>query len=117
MDMVHVRDVARANVLAAAAPATDVVLNVGSGTETSLLELAQLLAQVMGRGNLKPVHEAERAVNPVPRRLASTEAACRLVGFEASIPLEEGLRELVAWWRAEKHPTAPAGASFGGAAA
>ncbi|MBV8091817.1 MAG: NAD-dependent epimerase/dehydratase family protein, partial [Acetobacteraceae bacterium] len=107
MDMVHVRDVARANVLAAAAPATDVVLNVGSGTETSLLELAQLLAKVMGRGSLTPVHEAERAVNPVPRRLASTEAARRRVGFEASISLEEGLRELVAWWRAEKHPTAP----------
>ena len=52
MDMVHVRDVARANILAASAPATDVVFNVGSETETSLLELACELARAMGRADL-----------------------------------------------------------------
>ncbi len=45
MDMVHVRDVARANILAAISPASDVALNVGSGTETSLLDLARHLAR------------------------------------------------------------------------
>jgi UDP-glucose 4-epimerase len=41
-------------------------------------------------------------VNPVPRRLASTEKARRILGFEAQVPLEEGLSRLVAWWRAER---------------
>ena len=51
MDMLHVHDVARANILAAISPASDVVLNVGSGTETSLYTLARQLAAVMGRGH------------------------------------------------------------------
>ena len=102
MDMIHVQDVARANVLAAASTASDVALNVGSGTETSLRDLAHILARVMGRPDLVPVHEAERAVNPVPRRLASTAAAREAIGFEASVPLERGMAELVEWWRSEK---------------
>lgn len=102
MDMIHVQDVARANVLAAASTASDIALNVGSGSETSLRDLAHLLARVMGRPDLVPVHEAERAVNPVPRRLASTAAAREAIGFEASVPLERGMAELVEWWRSEK---------------
>jgi UDP-glucose 4-epimerase len=102
MDMIHVRDVARANVLAAAAPASDVALNVGSGTETSLLGLAELISEVMGRPGLSPVFQEARAVNPVPRRLADVSAARDAIGFEASVPLSEGLAELVGWWREEK---------------
>ena len=82
MDMLHVRDVARANILSAISPASDVAINVGSGTETSLLALARHLAQVMGKPDLEPVHWEERAVNPVPRRLADTDLARSLIGFE-----------------------------------
>jgi UDP-glucose 4-epimerase len=38
----------------------------------------------------------------VARRLASTEKAKRLLGFEARISLEDGLRDLVAWWQQER---------------
>ncbi len=102
MDMINVTDIARANVLAAISPATDVALNIGSGTETSLKEVARLLSRAMDRPDLLPVHEAERAVNPVPRRLADTTAARELIGFAATTPLEPGIAELVAWWRAER---------------
>lgn len=102
MDFVHVRDVARANILGAKANACDEVFNVASGVETSLLQLAQSLARAMGREEIAPEFAAERSVNPVPRRLASTVKAERLLGFRATIPLEEGLRELVDWWRAER---------------
>lgn len=99
MDMIHVRDVARANILAAISPATDVALNIGSGTETSLRDLALSLAQAMNRTGLVPIHEAERAVNPVPRRLCDPDAARRLIGFEASLDVKAGVGELVDWWR------------------
>jgi UDP-glucose 4-epimerase len=102
MDFVHVRDVARANILGAKAKASDQVFNVASGTETSLAQLAAALASVMGQGQLTPEFAQERSVNPVPRRLASTTKAERLLGFRASVPLEQGLRELVEWWRAER---------------
>jgi UDP-glucose 4-epimerase len=101
MDFVDVRDVARANILAATSPATDMVLNVGSETETSLLELARHLAAAMGRPELAPVHAGENRVNPVRRRLASTQAIRSHLGFQTQISLDEGLRNLVAWWRRE----------------
>lgn len=102
MDMIHVVDVARANVLAAASPASDVVFNVGRGKETSLLDLAHLLAETLGRPDLRPVHEAERAVNPVPRRLADIEEAARQIGFRSTIDVEDGMKDLVAWWAQER---------------
>jgi UDP-glucose 4-epimerase len=108
MDMIDVRDVARANVLAAIAETSDTVFNVGSGTETSLLELAGLLSRGMGRPDLVPVHAAERSVNPVPRRLAATEAAAALLGFEAEIPPERGIADLIDWWRGETGAVAEA---------
>jgi UDP-glucose 4-epimerase len=103
MDFVHVRDVARANVLGAKADVSDEVFNIASGTETSLAQLAQALAMVMGGTGVAPEFAPERSVNPVPRRLASAAKAKRLLGFQAEIPLKTGLRDLVNWWRAERH--------------
>ena len=98
MDFVHVTDVAKASVLAAMSPATDVVFNVGTGVETSLNDLAHKLLAVMG-STLEPQHAEARKVNPVPRRVASIEAAARVLGFRAAVGLEDGLRDLVGWWR------------------
>jgi UDP-glucose 4-epimerase len=98
MDFVYIGDVARANVLAAHAPASDEVFNVASGTETSLLGVARLLLAVMG-SDLEPEFGPERKVNPVSRRLASTRSARDRLGFRAAVGLEEGLRRLVDWWR------------------
>jgi len=101
MDLVFAEDVARANVLAATAPVTDEVYNVGTGVETSLNELARALLAVMG-SDLAPEHGPARAMNDVPRRVADTTKARRDLGFEASIGLVEGLEALVDWWRAER---------------
>ncbi|QRM57738.1 NAD-dependent epimerase/dehydratase family protein [Sinorhizobium sp. BG8] len=101
MDFVHVHDIARANLLAAKADVTDEVFNVASGTETSLRELAEKLTRVMG-ASLEPQHQAARKVNAVTRRLADTTKAERLLGFSARISLDDGLRDLVDWWRQER---------------
>ncbi|KUM39391.1 NAD-dependent epimerase/dehydratase family protein [Arthrobacter sp. EPSL27] len=98
MDFVHARDVARANILAAGSTAVDGVYNVASGTETSLLELAEALLRAMD-SDLHVEHGPERAVNGVVRRQADTAEAWRDLGFRAETGLEEGLRELVDWWR------------------
>jgi UDP-glucose 4-epimerase len=106
MDFVYVEDIARANVFAAESDVTDRVFNVASGTETSLNDLARALLKTMG-SDLEPEYGPERSVNPVQRRIASTEAARDALGFETDISLEEGLSRLVDWWRAEQD--APAG--------
>ncbi len=98
MDFVFTRDIARANVLAAASDLTEGVYNIASGTETSLLELAQALLRVMG-SDLHVEHGPDRAVNGVVRRLADVSAARRDLGFTAEVGLEAGLRELVEWWQ------------------
>jgi len=104
MDFVYIPDVARSNLLAADADVTDAVYNVASGTETSLLELAEMLLKVMG-SDLDVEFGPERAVNRVPRRLADTSAARRDLGFVAETDLEAGLRGLVEWWQAERAPS------------
>jgi UDP-glucose 4-epimerase len=101
MDFVYSTDIARANVLAAKSDVSDEVFNVASGVETSLAQLADALLEVMGRTDLRPEHGPERKVNAVPRRLASTEAAREKLGFEASVSLHDGLRDLVSWWQSE----------------
>jgi UDP-glucose 4-epimerase len=108
MDFVYIGDVARSNILAAGADVTDVAYNVASGTETSLLELAEMLLRVMD-SDLSVEHGPERAVNKVSRRLADTSLAREELGFEAEVDLEEGLRRLVDWWRGERRgaDTAP----------
>lgn len=101
MDFVYIEDIARANILAAKADVTDEVFNVASGVETSLNELALSLAKVMN-SDLQPEYGPERKVNPVQRRLADVSKAKQLLGFEAQVPLEEGLGKLVNWWREQK---------------
>ncbi|MDZ4876354.1 MAG: UDP-glucose 4-epimerase [Chroococcidiopsis cubana SAG 39.79] len=101
MDFVYIEDIARANILAAQANVTDEVFNIASGVESSLNDLAYSLARVMG-SDLQPEYGAERKVNPVQRRLADPSKARELLGFEAKVSLEEGLHQLVKWWRDEK---------------
>lgn len=102
MDFVDVRDIARANILALQAAVTDRVFNIASSVETSLLDLARQLSVAMGRGELEPEFGPARKINPVSRRLADVTAATRELGFTAEITLEQGLADLVTWWRAER---------------
>ena len=97
MDFIYTADIARANLLAAVQNAPAGIYNVASGTETSLLELAQALLGVMN-SDLDVEFGPERAVNGVTRRLADTSAAHADLGFRAEVPLAKGLAELVQWW-------------------
>ncbi len=96
MDLVYIDDVTDANIIAMESDVTDEVFNVASGTETSLLDLLRAVLKVTG-ADLEPEFLPARSVNPVPRRLASTQKAENLLGFKAQVGVEEGLRRLVAW--------------------
>jgi UDP-glucose 4-epimerase len=106
MDLVYVDDVARANVLAALAPVTDRVYNVGRGEAVSLLGVAEALVGAMG-SNLRPTLRPSSGRPAVAHRLADTAAARADLGFEANVGLDEGLRRLVGWWRAERGTDIP----------
>jgi UDP-glucose 4-epimerase len=102
MDFVFTSDIARANLRAAEADVTDAVFNIGTSTETSLLELAEALLEVMGRSDLAVELGPARAVNGVTRRLASIDAAQQQLGWKPEVDLRSGLAALVDWWRAER---------------
>jgi len=96
MDFVFVGDVARANVLAAQSDVTDEVVNVGTGTQTSLSELCDLLLQLTD-SSLRPERREARQVANVQARRAGVEKAARLLDFRANVSLRGGLQELIRW--------------------
>jgi UDP-glucose 4-epimerase len=106
MDFVYITDVARANLAAMRSSVTDDVFNIASGTETTLNELAAMLLEVMGRPDMQPEHREERKVNPVRRRLAATEKARVLLGFETNVSVRDGLRGLIEWRNSVKEAVA-----------
>jgi UDP-glucose 4-epimerase len=101
LDLVYIEDVARANLLAATAPVTDVALNVGRGEEVSLADLARALIRAMD-SECELVAQPGTGSSQVARRLADMSETARLLGFVAQVDLDEGLRRLVEWWKEEK---------------
>ena len=93
MDLVNVKDVAKANVAALLSPITDEVLNIGSNKETSLKQLLQLLLSI-NESTISPRYLEENTINPVSRRVANNQKAFSMINFEPTVGLNEGLLEL-----------------------
>jgi len=92
-DFVHVRDVVRCTVLAMESEATKEAFNVGSGTEVTVKEIVTMILELTG-SSLVPVYQPE-ASGIMTRRVGSNEKAKRMLGFQTTIGLHEGLQELV----------------------
>jgi len=99
-DFVHVEDVAQANVLGLKSDATDEFFNIGMGIKTSINELVHMLLEITG-SDLQPEYRPQEQMF-VTHRVGSTEKAERMLGFQARIPLEEGLRSVVEWRRQDQ---------------
>lgn len=100
-DFVAVSDCARANVLAMQAQTSDRFYNVGTGKRTSLKELAELLCRLTGSN--QPVRYAPASHTTLVRnRIGATEQASREIGFNATVPLIDGLRDLIEWRRTQR---------------
>ena len=101
MDFVFVEDVARANVAGLQSEVSDEVFNVGTGIQTDLNQLCEMLLKI-NESPLRPEYHEARKVNNVQSRRATTEKAEKMLGFKAVVDLEAGLRSLTAWRRAVK---------------
>jgi GDP-L-fucose synthase len=97
-EWLYVDDCAEALLLAAERYSGPEPVNVGTGREISIRELAELIAEVTGfEGRI--TWDASMP-NGQPRRSLDTSRARELFGFEARTPLREGLERTVAWYRA-----------------
>jgi GDP-L-fucose synthase len=104
-DFLHVEDCSEAILLALARHEGEDAVNLGSGTEIRIEELAARIARLAGYTG-RTLWNASYPDGP-PRRLLDTTRAERTFGFRARRGLEDGLRETVAWYRAERSRNAP----------
>jgi dTDP-L-rhamnose 4-epimerase len=96
-DFVHVRDVARANVLALTAdPPVSGALNVASGTPRTVLDLAHALTAASHDGAPPPEVVGGYRLGDVRHVFAATDRASAQLGFRAEVPFDDGVREFAA---------------------
>ena len=97
-DFVHVRDVARANVLALTAPEpVRGAFNIASGSPHTVLEMARALATACGAPpEAEPVVTGEWRAGDVRHIVASPERAERALGFRAREDFAAGMTEFAA---------------------
>ena len=101
-DFTYVANVVAANLLAASPNLHSGLegqpVNIGTGTRTTVLELAQRLSERCGNPQIRPRFEPARS-GDIRDSLADLSAARRLLGYEPIVDLAGGLEETVAWAR------------------
>lgn len=101
-DLINVRDVVRANLVASehsAAPGQ--IFNICTGIETRIIDLVEVLQDLFPSAPA-PVFAEPRA-GDIYRSIGSPQKAADLIGFRAQVTLDQGLTEAVEWMRAEKN--------------
>ena len=100
-DFTYVSDSARGIILAGTEPAAiGRTINLGSGVEVTVNNLARAVAQIAGRADAEIVHDEGRP-GDVLRLCADMSTARTLLGYEVLVPLAEGLSRLLEWYRAQ----------------
>jgi len=101
-DLTYVTDTVEGFVRAASAPqAVGRTINLGTGREISIGDLARLIAELSER-QVDVVQEPQRVrpqASEVERLLADNRLARELLGWQPAVPLEEGLRLTIEWMR------------------
>jgi GDP-L-fucose synthase len=99
-EFLYVEDAAEAFVLAADRYSGPEPLNIGTGVEISIRELAETIAEATGFAG--EIVWDESMPNGQPRRMLDTSRAEERLGFRAATSLRDGLERTIAWFRAEE---------------
>ncbi len=98
-DFITARDVARCNILALKSDVSDEFFNVGTGVQTSIRELCNLILKLKNSKmevTYQP-YSPEDARRLVQNRIGSIDKASTMLNFQYSDSLEKGLRDLITW--------------------
>ena len=98
-DFIHVKDVARATVLAlTAAKANGQAINIGIGDPISITEVATTLAKALGREDIEPEITHQYRAGDIRHCWADPTLAREILGFEPEYRFrEKGVQELIQW--------------------
>jgi GDP-L-fucose synthase len=99
-EFLYVEDAARGIVAAAEKLETSDPVNLGSGSEISIRDLVDLVVRHTGFAG-EVVYDPTKP-DGQPRRCLDVTKAKQLLGFEAQMTLDEGLKRTIAWYAAQK---------------
>jgi dTDP-L-rhamnose 4-epimerase len=98
-DFVHVSDIAQACELAISRDdVSDVALNVGTGRQTTVLDVAEVLARELGV-EIEPVIVNKFRQGDIRHCFSDISAAREKLGYEPRVSFDDGMAELTAWLR------------------
>ena len=98
-DLINVRDVVRANLIASEHPlAAGKIFNICTGMETRLLDLLDVMYELVP--NSPPSQFAAPRPGDIYRSVGSPQKAAEVLGFRAQVSLVDGLQEVIDWMRA-----------------
>ncbi len=101
-DFVNVKDIVRANLLALETSGGDYnSFNIGTGRATSVRQIANLLAAGLGK-NIEPQIVGKYREGDIRHCVADISKARKMLGYEPTVTLEDGLTELLAWLGTQK---------------
>ncbi len=92
MDFIHVHDIARSVVAAMEAEQGNLPVNIGTGIDTSIATLADILIKAVGVDVAPQFNPREVLVS---RRAADITRAREVLGWEPTIPVEDGMTDLI----------------------
>jgi GDP-L-fucose synthase len=98
-EFLYVEDAAEGIVRAAERIETPEPINLGTGREIAIRDLVPLIAGLCGFDGR--IRWDESKPDGQPRRCLDTSRALEALGWRAAMPLEEGLRRTIGWWREE----------------
>ncbi|MDQ6707813.1 MAG: NAD-dependent epimerase/dehydratase family protein, partial [Acidobacteriota bacterium] len=97
-DLISVRDIARACRLALEVPgAAFQVMNIATGRPLMISEIAGRMARVLGKPELQPEIKGQYRSGDIRHCYADIALAGRILGFEPTVTLEDGIENLAAW--------------------
>ena len=98
-DYTYISDAVDATILAAVHPAANgEVFNIGTGIETTVLQLAKLIQGIAGT-KIEITHLPERDIDNIRRRYMDIENIHTQLGWAPSITVEEGLKKTIQWYK------------------
>lgn len=99
-EFLYVKDAARGIVQAAQQIDTPDPINLGTGQEITIKDLVELIAKLVGFTGR--IEWDPSKPDGQPRRCLDTSRAKQVLGWQAATSFEEGLRETIAWWQANR---------------
>jgi UDP-glucose 4-epimerase len=101
-DFTYVDDAVDATLVAMTSPkAEGLVFNLGTGVETSIIDLIEALAEVFGK-KITPTHIDRRDIDNIRRRVLNIELIRTRLRWQPQVTLREGLKRTVDWYQANK---------------